>query len=83
MFESVQSDFRPKEAPFNVLPLTCNGEVSNWPDVMSLILKFRDIRVIDTGMDIHRSKFQGNRSVGVALTSIQTFYDVRSLDVTW
>ena len=26
---------------------------------------------------------QGNRSVSVAMTSIQTFYEVRSLDVTW
>ena len=32
---------------------------------------------------INHWKFQGNRSFGVALTSIQTFYEVRSLDVAW
>ena len=55
----------------------------NWPDIRSPISKFRYVCFIDTGADINRWKFQGNRSVGVALTSIQTFYEVRSLDVTW
>ena len=55
----------------------------NCPDLRSPISKFRDICFIDTGTDINRWKFQGNRSVGVALTGIQTFYEVRSLDVTW
>ena len=55
----------------------------NWPDLRSPISKFRDTSFIDTGTNINRWKFQGNRSGGVALPNIQTFYEVRSLDVTW
>ena len=55
----------------------------NWPDLRSPISKFWDINFIDTVVCSNRWKFQGNRSVGVALTNIQTFYGVRSLDVTW
>ena len=53
----------------------------NWPDLTSPISKFGDIHFIDTITSINRWKYQGNRLVGVALTSIQTFYEVRSLDV--
>ena len=55
----------------------------NWPDLRSPISKFRDIRFIDTGTDINRWKFQGNRLFGVAMTNIRSFSEVRSLDVTW
>ena len=55
----------------------------NWHDLRSPISKFRDIRFIDTGTDINRWKFQGDRSFGVAMTNIQSFSEVRSLDVTW
>ena len=55
----------------------------NWPDLRSSISKFRDIRFIDTGTDINRWKFQGDRSFGVAMTNIQSFSEERSLDVTW
>ena len=36
-----------------------------------------------TGTDINRWKFQGDRAFGVAMTSIQTFSEVMSLDMTW
>ena len=55
----------------------------NWPDLRSPISKFWDIRFIDNLACSNLWKFQGNRSVGVALRNIQTFYEVRSLDVTW
>ena len=54
----------------------------NWPDLGSPISKFRKIRFIDTGTDINRWKFLGDRAFGVAMTSIQTS-EVRSLGVTW
>ena len=50
--------------------------------VWSPISKFGDIFFIDTVTCINHWKFQGNHSVGVALTSIQSLYEVRSLDVT-
>ena len=55
----------------------------NWPDLRSPISKFRDIYFIDTGTDINCWKFQGDLSFGVAMTNIQSFSEVRSLDVTW
>ena len=74
MFESVSNGFLPKEAPFIFLPLTIIMERSqNWPDLRSPISKFRYICFIDTGTNINHWKFQGNRSVSVALTSVQTF----------
>ena len=78
MFESVLNGLRAKEAPFIFLPLTYNGEVAKltWP-------KFRDIRFIDTGTNINRWQFQGDRSLDVAMTNIQSFSEVRTLDVTW
>ena len=51
----------------------------NWPDLRSPISKFWDINFIDTLACSNHWKFQGNRSVGVALRNIQTFYEVRSL----
>ena len=56
----------------NKICLTLGHRFPNW-----------DINSIDTVTCIHRWKFQGNRWVGVAMTIIQTFYEVRSLDVTW
>ena len=53
----------------------------NWPDLRSPISKFPDICFIDTVTDINRWKFQGNRSVGVALTSIQLFYEVKQASI--
>ena len=38
--------------------------------------------VIEQRLHINHSRFQGTRSVGAALTSIRTFYEVRSLDMT-
>ena len=45
----------------------------SWPDLWSLISKFRDICFIGTVTDINRCKCQGDRSFGVVLMSIQTF----------
>ena len=53
----------------------------NWTDLWSRISKLRNINFMDSVMDINRWVFQGNRSFGVAM--IQTFSDVRSLNVTW
>ena len=36
-----------------------------------------------TGRDSNRWKFQGDQTFGVAMTSIQTFSEMRSLDLTW
>ena len=68
---------------FSLIDLHIMEGSQNWPDLKSPIKKFRDTRFIDTGTDVNRWKFQGNRSAGVALENIQTFYEVRSLDVTW
>ena len=38
---------------------------------------------IDAVTNISRWKFQGDRSFGVAMTSIQAFSEAMSLDVTW
>ena len=46
----------------------------NWPDLRSPISKFRDLRFIDTGTFINRWKFQGDRSFGVAMRNIQSFF---------
>ena len=55
----------------------------NWPDLRSQISKIRDIHFIHTVTHINRWKFQSDRSVGVAIASLWTFSEVRSLDVTW
>ena len=84
MFESASNDFLPKEAPFIFLPLTYNGELEKltWPWVTDIkIPRYTFYTYWYT--DINCWKFQGDRSFGVALTSIQTFSEVRSLDVTW
>ena len=56
---------------------------SSWTDLMSPISKFRDIHFIDPARDIICWKFEGDLSFGVAMTSVQFFSEVRSLDVTW
>ena len=55
----------------------------NWLDLVSRIWKFKDKNFKDTGTDINRSMFQGDQALGVAMTSIQTFSEERSLEVTW
>ena len=76
MFESVLNVFCSKEAHFIFLLLTyiIMERSQNWPDLRSPISKFWDIYFIDTVACSNRWKFQGNRSVGIALTNIQTFY---------
>ena len=54
----------------------------NWPDLRSLISTFWDMHFIDTVTCVNRWKFQDNRSVSVALTSIQTFF-MRWDHLTW
>ena len=78
MFESISIGFRPKQTPFICVPFTYNGEYLG-----ALISKFRDTHFIDIITKINRWKFQGGRSLGVPMTSIQTFSEVRSLGVTW
>ena len=53
-----------------------------WSDLRSPISKFRDACFIYTVTYINRWSVQGDQSFGVAMTSIQTFSEVRSLDVT-
>ena len=55
----------------------------NWPNLRSPISKFWDIHFIDTLACSNRWKFKDYRLIGVALRNIQTYYEVRSLDVTW
>ena len=55
----------------------------SWPDLRSQIYKFWDISFIDTVTNIYRWKFKCDWSFGVAMTSFQTFSEVRSLNVTW
>ena len=73
MFESVKNGFRPKQAPFNFLRLTYNGEVTklNWPKVTDIkILRLTFCRYLLLLVGIKPWKMQGNRSVGVATLSI-------------
>ena len=88
MFKSVSNGFVPKEEPFIFLPLTLVMTLvmersQIWPDLGSRISNFRDISFIDTGTNINRWKFQCDQAIGVAMTNIQTFLEVRSLDVVW
>ena len=56
----------------------------NWPDLRSLMSNLCDDHFIDTVTHINRWKVQGDRSFGVGImTSIQTFSEVRSFNVTW
>ena len=55
----------------------------NWPERRSPISEFWYINLIDAVTRINCWKFQGNRSVDVAMMRIHTFYEVRSLDVLW
>ena len=77
MFESVLNGFRPKEAPVIFSHLLLMERSRNLPDLSSPLSTFRD-KILDTITDINRLKLQDDRSVGVAMTSIQTFSDVRS-----
>ena len=79
MFERVLNGFCSRDAPFI---LSHNGEVAKLPDLKSPISKFRDIRLIDTVMDINRWKLQGVRSFSVVMTSIETFSEVWG-HLTW
>ena len=49
------------------------GRLQNWHDLKSHISKFRDIHFIDIVTCIKLGKFQGDCSVGIAMTNIQTF----------
>ena len=55
----------------------------NRPDFRSQISKFRNIHFIHTIALSNLWKFQSDRSLGVAMADIETFYEVRSLEVTW
>ena len=55
----------------------------SWTDPGSPILTLRDTHFKDPARDIICWKFQCDKLFGVAMTSIQTFSEVRSLDVTW
>ena len=55
----------------------------NWPDLRSSISKFWDIHFVHANALSNRWKFQSDRSLGVAMADIETFYEVRSLQVTW
>ena len=82
MFESVLNGFRAKRRISFFSHCLRMERSQNWPDLRSPISKFRDMRFIDTGTDINRWKFQGDRSFSVAMTNIKKS-EVRSLDVTW
>ena len=61
-----------------------NGEVTKltWPWVTDpWVTQFREIHFMDTGTDINRWKFQGDRAFGVAMTSIHLRFG--SGEVTW
>ena len=74
--------FLSKRDVFQFSPIGKSERSQNWSDLRSQIAKFWDIQFIDTTTCINCWKFQGNRSVGVALTRIQTFYEVSRED-TW
>ena len=79
---SVSNGFCPKEAPFIFLPLVYNrGRRID----LTLGRRYPTYKTcfIDTVTDNNHCKLQGYRSFGVAMTSIQAFSEVRSLDMTW
>ena len=82
MFESVSNGFHPKQAPFIFLHYR-NGEVAKltWPWVT--YIKISRYIFYRYWYGYPSWKFQGECAFGVAMTSIQTFSEVRSLDVTW
>ena len=95
MFESVPNGLPPRKAHFNILPLHWlimershtwpEGQVTWWPDLGSPISKFQDIHFVDTvvnwiGMGCQLSYVS---RCSVAMTSIQTFSEVRSHVMTW
>ena len=73
MFGSVKNGFGPKQA-LSIFSHWLKMERSqNWPDLRSPISKLWDIHFIDTVACNICWKFQGDSSVGVALTNIKTF----------
>ena len=50
----------------------------SWPDLRSQISKLWDIHFIDNVTNTNPWKFQGDRFFGLAMTSIETFSEVRS-----
>ena len=84
MFESVSNGFCPKEAPFIFLPLTYyKGGVAKltWSWVTDIKIPRHTFYFINIIMDINHWTFQGDRSVGVAITSIHFF--LRWGHLTW
>ena len=84
MFESVSNVFCPKEAPFNFLPFTYNGEVAKliWPSVTDIIIsRWTFYRYCSGCQMLQVLRWSVIRCS--CMTSIQTFSEVRSLDVTW
>ena len=83
MFANVEKNVGPKEVPFNFLTLTYNGVVAKltWPLVNDIKI-IRGYAVYRSFTHINRWKFQDDRSVGVAMTSIQTFF-LRWGPLTW
>ena len=67
----------------SIFPLTYNGEVAKltWPWVSDI--KIPRYKFTDTVTDIKHWRYQGDRSFGVAMTNIQSFSEVRSLDASW
>ena len=84
MLGGVSNNLCPKEAPFMFFShLLIMERLQNWHDLMSHISNFGDEHFIYSVVDIKRWKFQGDQSAGVAMAGIQTFSEMRSLDVTW
>ena len=84
LFERVLNGFLPKEAPLIFLPLTLGeGEVAKltWPRVTDIkIPRYIFYRSWYGYQSLKVSRWSG---FGVAMTSLQTFSEVRSLNVTW
>ena len=59
------------------------GGSQNWPDPRSLEAKFRDIRFVGTETPMLFSQFHIDYSTTVAMTRLQTFLEVGSLDLGW
>ena len=80
---SVSNVFRPKDAPINFLPFTYNGEVAKltWAWVTDIKTPRHIFHRCCYGYQLSKMP---RRSVScVAMTSIQTFSEVGSLEMTW
>ena len=77
MFKGVLNDIRPKEAHFTFLPLT-------WGPKIDLTLGHRskksEMNMLCILVVLSES-FKSDRSVGVAIAGLLTFFEARSLDV--